>query len=128
MRDLAVQRAVVASWAPEAVETVSRAELERRAGRALSEGDVERLAAMSIVERGGEVFRVDPGLLRLGVELLDVPLSPETLLAARTALIEHSARRRTSCRGCCATRSRSGTRGMCGRCPRGCIRWWCRRC
>lgn len=90
VRDLAVQRAVVASWAPEAVETVSRAELERRAGRALSEGDVERLAAMSIVERGGEVFRVDPGLLRLGVELLDVPLSPETLLAARTALIEHS--------------------------------------
>jgi len=33
---------------------------------------------------------VDAGLLRLGVELLDMPLSHETLLAARTALVEHS--------------------------------------
>ncbi|MFE4051167.1 MerR family transcriptional regulator [Streptomyces sp. YIM B13518] len=89
-RDLAVQRAVVASWAPEAVEAVSRGELERRAGQPLSEEDLRRLAAMSVVERDGEVFRVDPGLLRLGVELLDVPLSHETVLTARTALIEHS--------------------------------------
>ncbi|MFI5569271.1 MerR family transcriptional regulator [Streptomyces sp. NPDC051740] len=89
-RDLAVQRAVVASWAPETVETVPRGELERRAGRALGEEDVERLAAMGVVERDGEVLRVDPGLLSLGVELLDVPLSHETVLAARTALTEHS--------------------------------------
>ncbi|MFD7689588.1 MerR family transcriptional regulator [Streptomyces sp. NPDC059781] len=89
-RDLAVQRAVVASWAPEAVETVPRGELERRAGRALGEEDVEQLAAMGVVERDGEVLRVDPGLLSLGVELLDVPLSHETVLAARTALTEHS--------------------------------------
>jgi len=77
-RDLAIQRAVVASWAPGAVE------------------DLERLAAMGVVERAGgsgadgEDFRVDAGLLRLGVELLDMPLSHETLLAARTALVEHS--------------------------------------
>ncbi|MFI2426080.1 MerR family transcriptional regulator [Streptomyces sp. NPDC018955] len=89
-RDLAVQRAVVASWAPEAVETVPRGELERRAGRALDEEDLRRLTAMGVVERDGEVLRVDPGLLRLGVELLDVPLSHETVLAARTALTEHS--------------------------------------
>ncbi|MFC8424060.1 MerR family transcriptional regulator [Streptomyces sp. NPDC057236] len=89
-RDLAVQRAVVASWAPEALETVPRGELERRAGRALGEEDLRRLAAMGVVERDGEVLRVDPGLLRLGVELLDVPLSHETVLAARAALTEHS--------------------------------------
>ncbi|MFH8448227.1 MerR family transcriptional regulator [Streptomyces fungicidicus] len=95
-RDLAIQRAVVASWAPGAVEAVSRRELERRAGRALDEEDLERLAAMGVVERAGgsspdgEDFRVDAGLLRLGVELLDMPLSHETLLAARTALVEHS--------------------------------------
>ncbi|MFH9180098.1 MerR family transcriptional regulator [Streptomyces albogriseolus] len=98
VRDLAVQRAVVASWAPGTVETVSRAELERRAGRALGEEELERLAAMDVVERvgdpgagsDGEVFRVDAGLLRLGVELLDVPLSHESVLAARTVLTEHS--------------------------------------
>lgn len=95
VRDLALQRAVVASWAPNAVETVPRAELERRAGRALGEDDLQRLVAMDVVERtggtpDGEAFRVDAGLLRLGVELLDVPLSHETILAARTALAEHS--------------------------------------
>ncbi|MFJ8538095.1 MerR family transcriptional regulator [Streptomyces sp. NPDC093591] len=106
--DLAVHRAVVASWAPESVERVTRAELERRAGRALGDDDVERLAAMGVVEAegggggrdgrgvgdgegsGSGDYRVDLGLLRLGVGLLDVPLSQEAILAARKVLIEHS--------------------------------------
>ncbi|WEH14220.1 MerR family transcriptional regulator [Streptomyces sp. VNUA24] len=89
-RDLALQRAVVASWAPDAVETVTREELDRRAGRRLGAEGVKRLLAMGVVERDGEGVRVDPGLLRLGVELLDVPLSEESILAARTVLIEYS--------------------------------------
>ncbi|MEU6357218.1 MerR family transcriptional regulator [Streptomyces sp. NPDC047072] len=89
-RDLAIQRAVVASWAPDSVETVTREELARRAGRALSDTDVERLAALNVVTVEGDSLRVDPGLLRLGVELLDVPLSQEAILAARTVLVEHS--------------------------------------
>ncbi|MFF0836330.1 MULTISPECIES: MerR family transcriptional regulator [unclassified Streptomyces] len=89
--DLAIHRAVVASWAPEAPETVSRRELERRAGRALTSQDVQRLAAMDVVRReDGDTFRVDAGLLRLGVRLLDVPLSQEAILAAREVLVEHS--------------------------------------
>ncbi|MER6031461.1 MerR family transcriptional regulator [Streptomyces sp. NPDC001851] len=89
--DLAIHRAVVASWAPDVVETVSLEELERRAGRPLTAGDVDRLAAMNVVtEAEGDTFRVDSGLLRLGVQLLDVPLSQEAILAARRVLIEHS--------------------------------------
>jgi DNA-binding transcriptional MerR regulator len=91
--DLAVHRAVVASWAPESVETVTRQELGRRAGRPLGDEDLERLAAMNVIEPAGEVpdvVRVDSGLFRLGVQLLDVPLSQETILAARTTLIEHA--------------------------------------
>ncbi|MFG3027713.1 MerR family transcriptional regulator [Streptomyces sp. NPDC048253] len=92
--DLAVHRAVVASWAPVAVETVPRAELPRRAGRALSEEDVDRLAAMGVLGAGDpageDAYRVDAGLLRLGVRLLDVPLSPEAILAARTVLLDHA--------------------------------------
>ncbi|MEV5872666.1 MerR family transcriptional regulator [Streptomyces sp. NPDC052101] len=99
--DLAIHRAVVASWAPDAVDTVSRRELERRAGRPLAPEDLERLAAMNVVmaadgdasadgAAGGDAFRVDSGLLRLGVQLLDVPLSQEAILAAREVLIEHS--------------------------------------
>ncbi|TRV78908.1 MerR family transcriptional regulator [Streptomyces sp. 130] len=91
--DLAIHRALVASWAPDAPEDASRAELERRAGRPLSDQDLDRLAAMGVLERsapGDGVFRLDPGLLRLGVELLDVPIAHETILAARTVLMEHT--------------------------------------
>lgn len=91
--DLAIHRALVASWAPDSAEDASRAEVERRAGRPLSEQDLDRLAAMGVLERsapGDGVYRLDPGLLRLGVELLDVPIAHETILAARTVLMEHT--------------------------------------
>ncbi|MGD1220896.1 MerR family transcriptional regulator [Streptomyces krungchingensis] len=88
--DLAIHRAVVASWAPDAVEAVSREELERRAGRPLEDEDLDRLTAMQVLERSSDSFRVDPALLRLGVQLLDVPIAHEAVLAARTVLLEHS--------------------------------------
>ncbi|GAA2831069.1 MerR family transcriptional regulator [Kitasatospora sp. CM 4170] len=90
--DLAIHRALVASWTPEAPEAVSRAQLERRVGRALSEEQLDRLAAMGALERTAdpEAFRVDPGLLPLGARILDVPIPLETLLAARAVLLEHS--------------------------------------
>ncbi|CAM5294691.1 hypothetical protein SALBM135S_02837 [Streptomyces alboniger] len=47
--DLAIHRALVASWAPDSAEDVPRAELERRAGRALGDEDLERLAAMGVL-------------------------------------------------------------------------------
>ncbi|MFB8776406.1 MerR family transcriptional regulator [Streptomyces broussonetiae] len=88
--DLAIQRAVVASWAPDSEELVTREELQRRAGRALDDDEVERLAAMDVVRSGPDGYHVDPGVLRLGVRLLDVPLSQEAILAARKVLTEHS--------------------------------------
>jgi DNA-binding transcriptional MerR regulator len=88
--DLAIHRAVVASWAPDTVETADRAELERRSGRALADADIERLAAMGVVQPEGDGFRFDSGLLRLGVRLLDVPLSQESIMAARNVLVEHA--------------------------------------
>ncbi|MFI8191225.1 MerR family transcriptional regulator [Streptomyces sp. NPDC085946] len=89
-RDLAIHRAVVASWAPDTVETVTHAELERRAGRPLGDDETARLVAMDVVRPGDGTYDVDLGLLRLGVRLLDVPLSHEAILAARKVLIEHS--------------------------------------
>ena len=66
--DLAVHRALVASWAPDGRGGVRHAELERRAGRPLTDDDIDRLAAMGVLERTDDpdVFRVDPGLLRPG--------------------------------------------------------------
>ncbi|WP_336323632.1 MerR family transcriptional regulator [Streptomyces lavendofoliae] len=90
--DLAIHRALVATWAPDAPEELPRTELERRAGRALGDEDLDRLAAMDVLAPGGadDTFRVDPGLLRLGVRLLDVPIAHETILASRTVLLEHT--------------------------------------
>ncbi|MEV7376562.1 MerR family transcriptional regulator [Streptomyces sp. NPDC090301] len=91
-QDLAIHRALVASWAPESAESITRRELERRAGRELTERDVDRLAAMGVLDRTGDddTFRLDGSLLRLGVELLDVPIEHETILASRTVLLEHA--------------------------------------
>ncbi|MER5771105.1 MerR family transcriptional regulator [Streptomyces sp. NPDC001985] len=90
--DLAIHRGLVAAWAPDPAEETCRAELERRAGRPLDEEDIDRLAAMGALRRSGEPerYRVDPGLLRLGVQLLEVPLAHETILAARAVLAEHT--------------------------------------
>lgn len=55
-------------------------------------------------------FRVDPALLALGVQLLDVPLAHESILAARGVLLEHSAPRHASCPRCCARRWASTSR------------------
>ncbi|MCB5180760.1 MerR family transcriptional regulator [Streptomyces antimicrobicus] len=88
--DLAIHRALVASWAPDPEQETSREELERRAGRALSDTDVRRLTAMNVIGPAGDGFRVDPALLRLGVALLDVPISHGTILAARQVLMEHA--------------------------------------
>lgn len=90
--DLAIHRALVASWTPEAAEEATREQLGRRAGRALSEADVDRLAAMGAVHRtdAPDVFKIDPGLLPLGVRVLDVPIPLETLVAARAVVRLHS--------------------------------------
>ncbi|GAA1509501.1 MerR family transcriptional regulator [Streptomyces synnematoformans] len=113
--DHALHRALVATWVPDAAAEVSRAELERRAGRSLTDDDVARLAAMGVLERtppgggpygaepgsgdgsaegrgegDGDAFRVDPAVLHLGVRLLDVPIRLETIRAARGVVQEHS--------------------------------------
>lgn len=89
-RDLDLQRAVVASLAPRTVETTTREELERQAGRPLCDEDLERLTALGVLEQQDDMLRVDTGLLRLGVQLLDVPFAQETILASSGVLVEHS--------------------------------------
>ncbi len=90
--DLAIHRALVASWLPEDVEEIGREKLERRAGRTLDDADLDRLAAMNVLERTDDPdsFRVDPGTLHLGVRLLDMPIPVEAILAAREVMLAHS--------------------------------------
>jgi len=90
--DLAIHRALVASWLPEEIEEIDREKLERRAGRPLADADLDRLAAMNVLERTADpdAFRVDPGTLHLGMGLLDLPVPVEAILAAREAMLEYA--------------------------------------
>jgi DNA-binding transcriptional MerR regulator len=90
--DLAIHRAVVASWMPDAVDETTREQLEERVGRRLTDEDLKRLEAMSVVAatEDPDIFRVDPALVQLGVRLLDVPISHEAILAAREVMMEHT--------------------------------------
>ncbi|QDY79936.1 MerR family transcriptional regulator [Streptomyces qinzhouensis] len=90
--DLAIHRALVASWVPDSAEVVTREQLERRLGRRLGDDDIDKLEAMGAVARGPGpgTYHVDPGLLMLAAELLDIPIAYETILAARTILLEHT--------------------------------------
>ncbi|MGH3311224.1 MAG: MerR family transcriptional regulator [Streptomyces sp.] len=90
--DLAIHRAMVTSWMPDTVDEATRDQLEGRVGRELTDDDLQRLAAMDVLTATEDpaVFRVDPGLLHLGVRLLDVPITQETILAAREVMLEHS--------------------------------------
>jgi DNA-binding transcriptional MerR regulator len=90
--DLAIHRALVASWLPEGSAEIDREQLERRAGRPLDDADLDRLAAMNVLERTADpnAFRVDPGILHLGMRLLDMPFPVETILAARAVMLEHA--------------------------------------
>lgn len=90
--DLAIHRALVASWLPEGSARLRREQVERRAGRPLRDADVERLAAMNVLEPTAdpEVFVVDPGTLHLGMRLLDMPIPLEAIVAAREAMHEHA--------------------------------------
>ncbi|HEY5834622.1 MerR family transcriptional regulator [Streptomyces sp.] len=90
--DLAIHRALVASWLPEGTEETDREKLERRLGRPLAAADLDRLAAMGVLERTADpdAFRVDPGTLHLGLRLMDMPIPVDAILAARQVMLEHA--------------------------------------
>lgn len=91
-QDLAIHRALVASWMPDIADEVTREQLERRCGRPLTDADIERLEAMSVLEPGTDptVFVVDAGLLPLAVRLLELPISQSAVVSARELMLDHA--------------------------------------
>ena len=70
---IALHRTLLAPWMAELPETISRRELSRRAGRALSEDDLDTLNALGIVfpTKQGK-YQVAIAHLSVGVALLDL--------------------------------------------------------
>ncbi|MDO9380966.1 MAG: MerR family transcriptional regulator [Nocardioidaceae bacterium] len=83
--DVALHRTLLAPWLPDLPETVDRGTLETRAGRPLSDDDVEVLLALGVVEptQEDDAFRLAPAHLGIGVEMLDLGLPLEAAAAVQ---------------------------------------------
>lgn len=88
--DITLHRTMLAPWSSEAPETLGRAELEERAGRSLTDDDLETLGALGIALRTkrGE-WEVAASQLGIGVALLDLGFPTEAAIAASEAYAAH---------------------------------------
>jgi DNA-binding transcriptional MerR regulator len=90
-QDIALHRTLLAPWMPDLAETADRDDLRRRAGRELSEEDLDILASLGIVQptADADVFRVAPALVGLGVELLELGMPRDAVVAAQKVFTAH---------------------------------------
>jgi DNA-binding transcriptional MerR regulator len=87
---IALHRTLLAPWMAELPETLTRKELVRRAGRPLSEDDLDTLNALGIVypTKQGK-YQVAVAHLSVGVALLDLGMPFEAALAAQDIFMAH---------------------------------------
>jgi DNA-binding transcriptional MerR regulator len=87
---IALHRTMLAPWMADLPETLTRRELARRAGRPLSEDDLDTLTALGILfpaEQGRHQVAV--AHLSVGVALLDLGLPLDAALAAQEIFTAH---------------------------------------
>jgi DNA-binding transcriptional MerR regulator len=87
---IALHRTLLAPWMAELPETLSRKELVRRAGRPLSDDDLDTLNALGIVypTKQGK-YQAAVAHLSVGVALLDLGMPFEAALAAQDIFMAH---------------------------------------
>jgi len=89
-QDIALHRTMLAPWQADLPLEMSRAELDSRAGRTLTDEDLTTLAALGIVfpARRGR-YEVAVSQLSVGLGLLDLGFPVEAALAAAEVYAEH---------------------------------------
>jgi DNA-binding transcriptional MerR regulator len=88
--DIALHRTMLAPWQADLPVEMSRAELDKRTGRSLSDEDLATLAALGIVfrtKRGR--YEVALSQLSVGLGLLDLGFPTEAAVAAADVYAEH---------------------------------------
>ena len=87
---IALHRTLLAPWMAELPETLTRRELVKRAGRALSDEDLDTLNALGIVfpTKQGR-YQVALAHLSVGVSLLDLGMPTDAALAAQDIFLAH---------------------------------------
>lgn len=91
--DLALHRALLSPWLPEDPRTVDRAELDARAGRAVTDADLDRLVELGVLhrERDGALQLTSDAMLDHGLQLLAAELDLDTQLHCQRIVERHTA-------------------------------------
>jgi DNA-binding transcriptional MerR regulator len=88
--DIALHRTMLAPWMADSGEEMSRAEIERRAGRSVSADDLETLQALGVLAPCGRGrFQVSVSQLGVGLGLLDLGYPIEAARAAHEVYTAH---------------------------------------
>ena len=88
--DIALHRTMLAPWQAEPPVQLTRAELDKRAGRALSADDLAVLTTLGVVAPAGRGrYRVAVAHLSVGLGLLDHGFPPEAAQAAAEVYAAH---------------------------------------
>ena len=88
--EIELRRAVFTSWAPLPKAPADHTELERRAGRRLSQADVEKLERLGTIRTTSQGYETRP-TFDVGVGLLDLDIPFDSLEAAGEAIRGHMA-------------------------------------
>jgi DNA-binding transcriptional MerR regulator len=88
---LALHRALLAPWLPPEPEVTTGAELAARAGVAENSVVVDQLVTMGLIRRldDGRLEVLDPALLTAGLQVVELGVPPEELIAAQATVNEH---------------------------------------
>jgi DNA-binding transcriptional MerR regulator len=87
--DIALRRTMLAPWQADLPVAMSRTELSRRAGRPLSDDDIDTLVALGVVRRRQHQLAVAVSQLPNGMRLLDLGFPAEVAEAARQVFLAH---------------------------------------
>ena len=90
---LALHRALLTPWLVEEPEVVTRSELETRAGAPIDDALLALLTDLGVVVPlpGGELEVRSPTLLRAGLQVVELGIPPERVVAAQQRVAEHAA-------------------------------------
>jgi DNA-binding transcriptional MerR regulator len=87
--DIALRRTMLAPWQADLPVSMPRAELSRRAGRELSDEEIDTLVALGVVRRRQNGLAVAVSQLPNGMRLLDLGFPAEVAQAARQVFQSH---------------------------------------
>lgn len=87
--DIALRRTMLAPWQADLPVSMSRAELSQRAGRELSNDDIDTLVALGVVRRRQQGLAVAVSQLTNGMRLLELGFPAEVAEAAKQVFQQH---------------------------------------